>query len=168
MGFFFCQYVGLLHIVNPIKFWTSAKPSHAIWVFWGLGFLWNKNWSENASIKKKKWTKHAEESGIEMSKWSDGSVNICQKQRHQVSFFFPNRHKPLKHHVFSVGGLWNTFMVMVTVTTVLKVLSVFLAELISSITDWFQTKPTWAKLDVLEDTELKTTGGSESETRQNY
>lgn len=57
---------------------------------------------------------------------------------------------------------------MVTVTTALKVLSVFVAELISSITDWFQTKPTWAKLEVLEDTELKTTGGSELETHQNY
>lgn len=134
-----------------------------VWVFYET-----KTDQKMLRLKKKKWTKHAEESGIEMSKWSDGSVNICQKQRHQVSFFFPNRHKPLKHHVFSVGGLWNTFMVMVTVTTVLKVLSVFLAELISSITDWFQTKPTWAKLDVLEDTELKTTGGSESETRQNY
>lgn len=55
-------------------------------------------------------------------------------------------------------------MVMVTVTAVLKVLSVFVAELVSSITDWFQTKPTWAKLEVLEDTELKTTGGSELET----
>lgn len=52
---------------------------------------------------------------------------------------------------------------MVTVTTVLKTVGLFVAELISSITDWFQTKPAWASLDVLEDTELKTTGGSESE-----
>uniref|UniRef100_A0AAQ5XC89 Peroxiredoxin-like 2A n=1 Tax=Amphiprion ocellaris TaxID=80972 RepID=A0AAQ5XC89_AMPOC len=57
------------------------------------------------------------------------------------------------------GGLWSEFRIMVTVTTVLKVLSLFVAELISSITDWFQTKPEWAKLEVLEDTELKTTGG---------
>lgn len=52
---------------------------------------------------------------------------------------------------------------MVTATTVLKTVGLFVAELISSITDWFQTKPAWASLDVLEDTELKTTGGSESE-----
>uniref|UniRef100_A0A669BHP8 Peroxiredoxin-like 2A n=1 Tax=Oreochromis niloticus TaxID=8128 RepID=A0A669BHP8_ORENI len=48
---------------------------------------------------------------------------------------------------------------MVTVTTVLKAVSLFVAEVISSITDWFQTKPVWADLKVLEDTELKTTGG---------
>uniref|UniRef100_A0A3Q3WA71 Redox-regulatory protein FAM213A n=1 Tax=Mola mola TaxID=94237 RepID=A0A3Q3WA71_MOLML len=47
---------------------------------------------------------------------------------------------------------------MVTVTTVLKTVGLFVAELISSITDWFQTKPAWASLGVLEDTELKTTG----------
>lgn len=51
---------------------------------------------------------------------------------------------------------------MVTVTTVLKAVGLFVAELISSFTDWFQTKPTWANLEVLENTELKTTGGSES------
>lgn len=54
---------------------------------------------------------------------------------------------------------------MVTVTMALKTVGLFVAELISSITDWFQTKPAWANLDVLEDTELKTTGGSESESR---
>lgn len=53
-------------------------------------------------------------------------------------------------------------MVMVTVTAVLKFFSLFVAELISSITDWFQTKPAWAKLEVLEDTELKTTGGGKA------
>lgn len=57
---------------------------------------------------------------------------------------------------------------MVMVTTVLKALGLFVAEFISSITDWFQTEPTWAKLEVLEDTELKTTGGSKSETCRNY
>ena len=49
----------------------------------------------------------------------------------------------------------------VTVTTVLKAVSLFIVELISSITDWFQTKPVWANLEVLEKTELKTTGGGE-------
>uniref|UniRef100_A0A671YNG5 Peroxiredoxin-like 2A n=1 Tax=Sparus aurata TaxID=8175 RepID=A0A671YNG5_SPAAU len=53
---------------------------------------------------------------------------------------------------------------MVTVTTVLKAVSLFVAEFISSITDWFQTKPAWANLEVLEETELKTTGGGKSET----
>ncbi|CAG6017115.1 unnamed protein product [Menidia menidia] len=48
---------------------------------------------------------------------------------------------------------------MVTVTTVLKVVGLFVAELISSITDWFQTKPEWANLEVLEKTVLKTSGG---------
>ncbi|KAK1904935.1 Peroxiredoxin-like 2A [Dissostichus eleginoides] len=48
---------------------------------------------------------------------------------------------------------------MVSVTTVLKSVSLFVAELISSVTDWFQTKPAWANLEVLEDTELKSTGG---------
>ncbi|KAM3606123.1 uncharacterized protein V6R79_011019 [Siganus canaliculatus] len=48
---------------------------------------------------------------------------------------------------------------MLTATTVLKALSLFIAELISSITDWFQTSPVWANLEVLENTELKTTGG---------
>lgn len=49
--------------------------------------------------------------------------------------------------------------VMVTVSTVVKSLGLLVAELVSSITDWFQTKPEWANLEVLEDTELKTTGG---------
>uniref|UniRef100_A0A8D2ZJF9 Peroxiredoxin-like 2A n=1 Tax=Scophthalmus maximus TaxID=52904 RepID=A0A8D2ZJF9_SCOMX len=48
---------------------------------------------------------------------------------------------------------------MVTVSTVVKSLGLLVAELVSSITDWFQTKPEWANLEVLEDTELKTTGG---------
>lgn len=56
---------------------------------------------------------------------------------------------------------------MVTVTTVLKAVSLFVAEFISSITDWFQTKPAWANLEVLEETELKTTGGGKSETDPN-
>lgn len=54
---------------------------------------------------------------------------------------------------------------MVTVTTVLKAVSLFVAELISSFTDWFQTTPAWASLEMLEDTELKSTGGSKSENR---
>lgn len=62
------------------------------------------------------------------------------------------------------GGPWIKFTVMVTVTTVLKAVSLFVAEFISSITDWFQTKPAWANLEVLEETELKTTGGGKSET----
>uniref|UniRef100_A0A8P4GT82 Peroxiredoxin-like 2A n=1 Tax=Dicentrarchus labrax TaxID=13489 RepID=A0A8P4GT82_DICLA len=57
---------------------------------------------------------------------------------------------------------------MVNVTTVIKAVSLLVAELISSITDWFQTKPAWANLEVLEDTELKTTGGGESDTRRIY
>ncbi|TNN75229.1 Redox-regulatory protein [Liparis tanakae] len=48
---------------------------------------------------------------------------------------------------------------MVTVTTVLKAVSLFVAQLISSVADWFQSEPAWAKLEVLEETELKTTGG---------
>uniref|UniRef100_A0A3Q3EQI5 Uncharacterized protein n=1 Tax=Labrus bergylta TaxID=56723 RepID=A0A3Q3EQI5_9LABR len=48
---------------------------------------------------------------------------------------------------------------MATVTTVLKAVSMFVAELMSSFTDWFQTKPAWANLEVLEETELRTTGG---------
>ncbi|KAM7385572.1 hypothetical protein PAMP_001651 [Pampus punctatissimus] len=48
---------------------------------------------------------------------------------------------------------------MVTVTEILKAVSLFVAELISSFTDWFQTRPAWANLEVLEDTELKSTGG---------
>uniref|UniRef100_A0A3Q1FG98 Uncharacterized protein n=1 Tax=Acanthochromis polyacanthus TaxID=80966 RepID=A0A3Q1FG98_9TELE len=52
------------------------------------------------------------------------------------------------------GSLWD-----------LRVLGLFVADLISSVMDWFQTKPEWAKLEVLEDTELKTTGGGESQSR---
>ncbi|TMS04245.1 Redox-regulatory protein FAM213A [Larimichthys crocea] len=48
---------------------------------------------------------------------------------------------------------------MVTVTAVLKTVSLLVAEFISNITDWFQTKPAWANVEVLEATELKTTGG---------
>ncbi|CAK6953218.1 unnamed protein product [Scomber scombrus] len=48
---------------------------------------------------------------------------------------------------------------MLTVTAVLKAVSLFVAELISSFTDWFQTTPAWANLEVLENTELKSTGG---------
>lgn len=48
---------------------------------------------------------------------------------------------------------------MWSASSILKALGLFVAELISSITDWFQTKPEWANLKVLEDTELKTTGG---------
>lgn len=54
----------------------------------------------------------------------------------------------------------KAYTVMVTVTTVLKAVGLFFAEFVSSFTDWFQTKPAWANLVVLEDTELKTTGGS--------
>lgn len=59
----------------------------------------------------------------------------------------------------------SQFRSMVTVNTVLKVVSLFVAEVISSITDWFQTKPEWANLKVLQDTELKTTDGGESKNR---
>lgn len=55
---------------------------------------------------------------------------------------------------------------MVTATAVLKAVSLFVLEFISSITDWFQTKPVWADLKVLEDTELKTTGGGEFKNRE--
>uniref|UniRef100_A0A4W6CFA4 Peroxiredoxin-like 2A n=1 Tax=Lates calcarifer TaxID=8187 RepID=A0A4W6CFA4_LATCA len=57
---------------------------------------------------------------------------------------------------------------MVPVTTALKVFSLFVAELISSITDWFQTKPAWANIEVLENTELKTTGGGESDIHERH
>ncbi|KAJ3610382.1 hypothetical protein NHX12_022474 [Muraenolepis orangiensis] len=50
---------------------------------------------------------------------------------------------------------------MVTVTTALRAVSLFLAELLSSLTDWFQTRPAWARLEVLENTELRTTGGTQ-------
>lgn len=60
------------------------------------------------------------------------------------------------------------FRVMVTVTAVLKTVSLLVAEFISNITDWFQTKPAWANVEVLEATELKTTGGGESETSRIY
>lgn len=52
---------------------------------------------------------------------------------------------------------------MVTLTAVLKFLGLFIVDLISSVTDWFQTKPAWAKQELLEETELKSTGGSESD-----
>ncbi|CAL9687470.1 unnamed protein product [Knipowitschia caucasica] len=48
---------------------------------------------------------------------------------------------------------------MWTADAVLKALGLFVAHLLSSITDWFQTKAVWADLKVLEDTEVKTTGG---------
>ncbi|CAL8391003.1 unnamed protein product [Arctogadus glacialis] len=48
---------------------------------------------------------------------------------------------------------------MVTVTATLRAVSLFILELLSSFTDWFLTKPAWAQLEVLENTELKTTGG---------
>ncbi|XP_072293364.1 peroxiredoxin-like 2A [Eucyclogobius newberryi] len=51
-----------------------------------------------------------------------------------------------------LGAMW-------TAGAVLKAVGLFVAELLSSITNWFQTKPAWANLRVLEDTELKTTGG---------
>uniref|UniRef100_A0A674N1W2 Peroxiredoxin-like 2A n=1 Tax=Takifugu rubripes TaxID=31033 RepID=A0A674N1W2_TAKRU len=51
---------------------------------------------------------------------------------------------------------------MSTVNAVLKVVVLYLAELVSSVSDWFQTKPEWANQEVLENTELKTTGGGES------
>lgn len=57
---------------------------------------------------------------------------------------------------------------MVTATTALKAVCLFIAELLSSLTDWFQTKAAWAQLEVLENTELKTTGGSESASIQYY
>ncbi|CAL8361132.1 unnamed protein product [Boreogadus saida] len=41
----------------------------------------------------------------------------------------------------------------------LRAVSLFILELLSSFTDWFLTKPAWAQLEVLENTELKTTGG---------
>lgn len=53
---------------------------------------------------------------------------------------------------------------MSTVDAVLKVVILYFAELVSSVTDWFQTKPEWANQEVLGNTELKTTGGSESQT----
>lgn len=53
---------------------------------------------------------------------------------------------------------------MSTVNAVLKAVILYFAELVSSVTDWFQTQPEWANQEVLENTELKTTGGSESQT----
>lgn len=55
---------------------------------------------------------------------------------------------------------------MSTVSAVLKAVILYFAERVSSITDWFQTEPEWANREVLESTELKTTGGSESQTSQ--
>uniref|UniRef100_A0A8C2ZJ72 Redox-regulatory protein FAM213A n=1 Tax=Cyclopterus lumpus TaxID=8103 RepID=A0A8C2ZJ72_CYCLU len=63
-------------------------------------------------------------------------------------------------------GIFLLLMVMVTVTVVLKAVSLFVVEFISSVTDWFQSEPAWANLEVLEETELKTTGGGESENRK--
>lgn len=60
------------------------------------------------------------------------------------------------------GCLWSRSTDMSTVNAVLKVVVLYLAELVSSVSDWFQTKAEWANQEVLEDTELKTTGGSES------
>lgn len=67
--------------------------------------------------------------------------------------------------MFLTGGAWSRFRAMVTVTMVLKAVSLYVAELISSITDWFQTKPAWASLEVLENTDLKSTGGGEFKNR---
>lgn len=55
---------------------------------------------------------------------------------------------------------------MVIATMVLKAVSLFVAELLSSITDWFQTKPAWANLEVLENTELKSTGDGEQKKQE--
>lgn len=55
---------------------------------------------------------------------------------------------------------------MSSVNTVLKVAILYLAELVSSVSDWFQTKPEWANKDILENAELKTTGGSELQTNK--
>ncbi|CAL8298752.1 unnamed protein product [Merluccius merluccius] len=49
-------------------------------------------------------------------------------------------------------------MVIVT-TAALKAVGLFLAGLLSSLTDRFLAKPAWAQLEVLESTQLKTTGG---------
>ncbi|KAK5854044.1 hypothetical protein PBY51_015148 [Eleginops maclovinus] len=75
-----------------------------------------------------------------------------------MHFYFTQRFLHISSEAQS-GGLRSEFRVMVSVTTVLKAVSLFVAELITSVTDWFQTKPAWANLEVLEDTELKTTGG---------
>ncbi|XP_020785273.2 peroxiredoxin-like 2A [Boleophthalmus pectinirostris] len=48
---------------------------------------------------------------------------------------------------------------MWTAGSVLKAVGLFVAHLLSSITDCFQTKAAWADLRVLQETELKTTGG---------
>lgn len=64
---------------------------------------------------------------------------------------------------FSSGCLWSRSTDMSTVNVVLKVVILYFAELVSSVTDWFQTQPEWANQEVLENTELKTTGGSESQ-----
>uniref|UniRef100_A0A7N6B6S0 Peroxiredoxin-like 2A n=1 Tax=Anabas testudineus TaxID=64144 RepID=A0A7N6B6S0_ANATE len=68
-------------------------------------------------------------------------------------------------YMFLTGGAWSRFRAMVTVTMVLKAVSLYVAELISSITDWFQTKPAWASLEVLENTDLKSTGGEEHKAK---
>ncbi|CAB1312859.1 unnamed protein product [Coregonus sp. 'balchen'] len=48
---------------------------------------------------------------------------------------------------------------MVTSNQALKAVGLFIAYLLKSITDLFLTKPLWANLKVLEETDLKTTGG---------
>ncbi|CAF98685.1 unnamed protein product [Tetraodon nigroviridis] len=48
---------------------------------------------------------------------------------------------------------------MSTVSALLKAVMLHFAELVSSVTDWFQTKPERANQGVLENAELKTTGG---------
>lgn len=64
---------------------------------------------------------------------------------------------PAERHSLVVQ--WGAFRIMAAVTAVLKAVSLFVADLISSFTDWFQTKPAWANPEVLGETELKTTGG---------
>ncbi|XP_041755775.1 peroxiredoxin-like 2A [Coregonus clupeaformis] len=48
---------------------------------------------------------------------------------------------------------------MVTSNQALKAVGLFIAYLLKSITDLFLTKPLWANLKVLEETDFKTTGG---------
>ncbi|XP_055777829.1 peroxiredoxin-like 2A [Salvelinus fontinalis] len=48
---------------------------------------------------------------------------------------------------------------MVTANQALKAVGLFIACLLKSITDLFLTKPLWASLKVLEDTDLRATGG---------
>lgn len=51
---------------------------------------------------------------------------------------------------------------MVTANQALKAVGLFIAYLLKSITDLFLTKPLWASLKVLEDTDLRATGGSKN------